>query len=205
MRALEEQAERSNPVGRKAPRRRGRGAVPSTGLSQFHGGASDKAFDKEAARMESLSPSIHNLEEDEMAEMPSGAYQGGKKHTLMDHLENPLKGFGAYLHELEGGLQTGAYEGEGSGGAALLGRTRKILPGRTRKAAPAPAAPAPAPKEPQAVEAPEAAVVGGRKKRAPAGPEDGRRKRAAVVKKVMADKGLSMIEASKYVKQHGLY
>ena len=35
--------------------------------------------------------------------------------------------------------------------------------------------------------------------------EDPRRKRAAIVRKVMADKGLSMIEASKYVKAHGLY
>lgn len=46
---------------------------------------------------------------------------------------------------------------------------------------------------------------GGKKRRAPAGPHDGRRKRAEVVKKVMAEKGLSMIEASKYVKAHGLY
>jgi len=46
---------------------------------------------------------------------------------------------------------------------------------------------------------------GGRKKRAPAGPEDGRRKRAEIVRKVMAEKGLKMIEASKYVKEHGLY
>ena len=45
----------------------------------------------------------------------------------------------------------------------------------------------------------------GRKKRAPAGPSDGRRKRAEVVKKVMAEKGMKMIEASKYVKAHGLY
>jgi len=49
---------------------------------------------------------------------------------------------------------------------------------------------------------------GGRKpkaKRAGAGPNDGRRARAEIVKKVMAQKGLSMIEASKYVKQHNLY
>jgi hypothetical protein len=46
---------------------------------------------------------------------------------------------------------------------------------------------------------------GGRKKRAPAGPNDGRRKRAEIVRKVMGDKGLSMIEASKYVKAHNLY
>lgn len=49
------------------------------------------------------------------------------------------------------------------------------------------------------------AVKGGKKRRAPAGPSDGRRKRAEIVKKVMAEKGLSMIEASKYVKAHGLY
>jgi hypothetical protein len=49
------------------------------------------------------------------------------------------------------------------------------------------------------------AGTGGRKKRAPAGPSDGRRKRADIVKKVMADKGLSMIEASKFVKSNNLY
>lgn len=45
----------------------------------------------------------------------------------------------------------------------------------------------------------------GRRRRAPAGPNDGRRKRADIVKKVMAEKGMKMIEASKYVKAHGLY
>lgn len=49
------------------------------------------------------------------------------------------------------------------------------------------------------------AIKGGKKKRAPAGPNDGRRKRAEIVKKVMREKGCSMIEASKYVKAHGLY
>lgn len=34
---------------------------------------------------------------------------------------------------------------------------------------------------------------------------DGRKKRAEIVKKVMAEKGLSMINASKYVKEKGLY
>ena len=45
----------------------------------------------------------------------------------------------------------------------------------------------------------------GKGRRAPAGPSDGRRARAAIVKKVMAEKGCSMIEASKYVKEHNLY
>ena len=47
--------------------------------------------------------------------------------------------------------------------------------------------------------------TGGRRKRAPAGPSDGRRKRAEVVKRVMAEEGLSMIEASKFVKANNLY
>ena len=46
---------------------------------------------------------------------------------------------------------------------------------------------------------------GRRRKRAPAGPSDGRRARAEIVKKVMREKGMKMIEASKYVKAHGLY
>lgn len=46
-------------------------------------------------------------------------------------------------------------------------------------------------------------VVGGAKRVVGAG--DGRRKRAEVVRKVMAEKGMKMIEASKYVKEHGLY
>lgn len=45
----------------------------------------------------------------------------------------------------------------------------------------------------------------GKKKRAPAGPSDGRRARAEIVKKVMREKGMKMIDASKYVKEHGLY
>jgi len=49
------------------------------------------------------------------------------------------------------------------------------------------------------------AGTGGRRRRAPAGPSDGRRKRAEVVKKVMRERGISMIEASKAVKSEGLY
>jgi hypothetical protein len=44
-------------------------------------------------------------------------------------------------------------------------------------------------------------VIGGGK----SGGADGRKKRAEIVKKVMKEKGLKMIEASSYVKQHGLY
>jgi hypothetical protein len=37
------------------------------------------------------------------------------------------------------------------------------------------------------------------------GSGDGRSARAEIVKKVMAEQGMKMIEASKYVKEHGLY
>jgi hypothetical protein len=45
----------------------------------------------------------------------------------------------------------------------------------------------------------------GKKEKRVVGAGDGRRKRAEIVRKVMADKGMKMIEASKYVKEHGLY
>jgi hypothetical protein len=45
----------------------------------------------------------------------------------------------------------------------------------------------------------------GKKTRKPAGENDGRRKRAEIVRRVMNEKGLSLIEASKYVKAHNLY
>jgi hypothetical protein len=45
----------------------------------------------------------------------------------------------------------------------------------------------------------------GKKRRAPASAGDGRRKRADIVRKVMNERGISMIEASKIVKAEGLY
>jgi hypothetical protein len=49
------------------------------------------------------------------------------------------------------------------------------------------------------------AVGLGRRRRAPASASDGRRKRAEVVRKVMGERGVSMIEASRIVKAEGLY
>jgi len=46
---------------------------------------------------------------------------------------------------------------------------------------------------------------GARRRRAPMSASDGRRKRNEIVRKVMADRGLKMIEASRYVKEKGLY
>lgn len=51
------------------------------------------------------------------------------------------------------------------------------------------------------------ALEGGKikKSKTPRGKSDGRAKRAEIVKKVMKDKGMKLIEASSYVKKHNLY
>lgn len=334
LRALEEQAEAANPIAPSTKRRAvkggaavkeratvrkmadrralqeqalaeipGTGATPPTGLSGTRGGRRRKMPTlKQALAHET--PSLHNAEEDEIALMPTGEYDGAGKHTLMDHLAHPMKGFGDYLHAMEGGMDTGRYQGEGTGGiklhpAPIAGNTQKV---RNFLASKVPMVQAGTLTLAQATHAaqnalhlnaaekryavaelrrravaeeetesdegeleevhgggatpssglsqfrggmamgqvvggakpdlivhemsdsdsdmeggalrpmmcddmPEVAAIGvkGRKKRAPAGPDDGRRKRAAVVKRVMAERGLSMIEASKYVKEHNLY
>lgn len=232
----------------------GTGATPTMGLSVARGGRKKLSLKRALAHE---TPSLHNAMEDEIAEMPSGEYDGGK-HTLMDHLSHPMKGFGDYLHALEGGLDTGRYQGEGyattlpvssqfRGGATTAqkekaGREYRIASLKAHKLAHKALSLEGGMMMGQVVgggkadkialvvdelsdsdtlsdmeggalrpmmcdDMPEAAAIGvkGRKKRAPAGPDDGRRKRAEVVKRVMADRGLSMIEASKYVKAHNLY
>jgi hypothetical protein len=47
-------------------------------------------------------------------------------------------------------------------------------------------------------------AVGGRRKRASAGPNDARRKRGAMVSKLMREQGMTLGEASKHIKQHGM-
>lgn len=47
-------------------------------------------------------------------------------------------------------------------------------------------------------------VVGGKKKRKSAGPDDARRKRGAMVSKLMREKGMTLGEASKHIKTHGM-
>jgi hypothetical protein len=129
-RAMEEEMERMNPLD-------GRGATPSMGLSQFRGGAKKataKSLGKRIAKMEAASPSMAQTEEDAMAVMPSGEYDGagmmgcGKSEAMAQgrqlgqHLHR-LHG-GAYVKDFmsgmgdlhivhTGGSQSGAYEGEG--------------------------------------------------------------------------------------------
>jgi len=56
----------------------------------------------------------------------------------------------------------------------------------------------------EATETP-APVEGGRIRKTPRGKSDGRAKRAEIVKKIMREKGMKMIEASQYVKKNNLY
>ncbi len=104
MRALEEEAERMNPINEvhNSYREgytgivRGSGATPSMGLSQIRGGRKHKA---------------------KMAEGNEDAKSQGK--ALMEHLHNLHgSGYARDFHAgmaMSGGLGTGRYEGEGSG------------------------------------------------------------------------------------------
>ena len=114
-RAVEEEAERANPVRGRGKKLlgavKGAGATPSMGLSQFRGGAApftDEAFDM-------------------MAMMPSGEYDGaGKMLGSKGHgvrkggkrAPSPVSS----VSSMEGGAETGAYRGEGlSGGGHIVG------------------------------------------------------------------------------------
>ena len=137
------------------------------------------------------------------------------------HEEHTARRFGMTR---KGGFLSGSYEGMGECGGtrskAKPSKKEKNPYGRTRtsemslgkmkkvkKPAAAPAPPAAQPDVGLALDLPPPPPPAGRGKgrRAPAGPNDGRRKRAEIVKKVMAEKGMKMIEASKYVKAHKLY
>lgn len=88
---------------------------------------------------------------------------------------------------------SGLYDAFSKGFTNALGMTNTYTP------------PPVAPAVPSVLESGLEAVGVGKRRRRQAGPDDRRRKRAEVVKRVMAEKGLSMIEASKYVKQHNLF
>ncbi|AIW01871.1 MAG: hypothetical protein YSLV5_ORF13 [Yellowstone Lake virophage 5] len=118
------------------------------------------------------------------------------KH-LAQHLHS-LHG-GSFLKRFVGGMDTGRYEGEGSGGAPRMEVAELSGPGFEA---------AGGGDEYDGCGGGTLTIThGGRAKKVKriVGAGDGRRKRAEVVKKVMAEKGMKMIEASKYVKEHGLY
>jgi hypothetical protein len=158
------------------------------GLSQFRGGktrkSKGKSLEADIERDEARSPSEYLKEADIEAEMPSGEYDGAgsaraQGAALAKHLHS-LRGGAFAMDFMKGmGANFGKYEGEGK--LEIVHHGDEEMKGGSR------------------------CVGAGKAKRRPAGASDGRRKRADIVKKVMAEKGMSMIEASKYVKAHNLY
>jgi len=191
MRALEEQAERMNPVDAKK-QIRGSGATPSMGLSQFRGGA-------RKGKMPPAAPASDSEDECEcagkmLAEHVEKMHGGAYLHKFMRGMGKALLGKeghgvhgGAMAHSMgmHGGINTGAYEG-GENVIRHVGAGMNISgPGYEE-------------------------VAGGKKakakkaKRAPAAVSDARKKRGAMVSKLMKEYGMSLGEASAYIKEHGL-
>jgi len=224
-RALEEEAERVNPVeplkkgtrrGRTtlvqdAPEYVGGGATPSMGLSQFRGGAKKR-------KERSPSPPSEDLEggaiigagtkKGQMRKTARKAYEDTPEDmgkALASHigtlhgagfLEDFRKGMmtaqtlvpkggrkkvaenvsGPGFEAVSGGVRTGRYEGKG-----------KLLIQHLPHG-----------------EGEEMVVGGGKKKRRPAGPDDARRKRGQMVSKLMKEKGMTLAEASRHIKEHGM-
>lgn len=99
-RAMEEQAERTNPLD-------GRGATPSMGLSQVRGGRRKKV------EMEAMDMEGGIVRGDEVGNPFRDAFSQG--NALMEHLHKLHgKGYARSFHEgMKGGLGTGRYEGKG--------------------------------------------------------------------------------------------
>lgn len=212
-RAMEEQMERENPVQPlKNGTRRGRtslvadapeyvgggmvgaGATPSMGLSQFRGGRVRKTKER------SLSPSEDGMSGGAM--IGAGTTKGQTRKTARKAYEPKAhemgKALGEHIHGLHGsgfyedfkkgfnvagpgyeavgGVRTGAYEGKG-----------KLLIQHLPEG-----------------EGEEMVIGKGKKTRRPAGPDDARRKRGQMVSRLMKEKGMSLAEASRHIKAHGL-
>lgn len=182
MRAMEEEGERMNPVNPKAEigAWTGAGATPSMGLSQFRGGKGKRSRSPSPDSEMDVEGAGSMLAE-QLTKMHGGAY-----------MEKFMRGMGRAMlgqdgHGVKkGGVNTGRYEGEGkleivhhSGGAYSGGGFDVTGPGYE-------------------------AVGGARKKRAPAAASDARRKRGAMVSKLMKEKGMTLGEASKWIKEHGM-
>jgi hypothetical protein len=114
---------------------------------------------------------------------------------------------------MSGGAETGAYQGEGMltiqhGGARPGRKTKEEANKLIRSVAQVPIAPQerdmgrPTPDDVKAASALMKLKKGG--KRAPAGPSDARRKRGAMVSRLMKEKGMTLGEASKHIKEHGM-
>ena len=214
-RAVEEEEERVNPINPKkqlgtrkgytgivrggASHMVGAGSVPSMGLSTKRGGRKGKAMKSGEEMTETES------DEDDVMGMGRALATHMKNLHGSGFYDEFRKGFEGVVHAV-GGAQTGAYEGEGMDGCGTKkGQTRKTA----RKAYEA-VTEMEGEGKLRIQHLPEGEgeeiVTGGRRKkakRAPASASDARRRRGAAVSKLMKEKGMTLGEASKYIKQHG--
>jgi hypothetical protein len=131
------------------------------GVSQFHGGKHEESESDEETPMEAGRMLRKHIDE----------LHGGR------YVHHFMRGFG-----MSGGMNTGAYEGEGkmTGGAAPDAR---MVGGITA--------------------GPGFYEASGKKPKRIVGAGDPRRKRGAAISKLMKEKGLTLGEASKHIKEHG--
>jgi hypothetical protein len=216
MRAMEEQSERTNPLD-------GRGATPSMGLSPFRGGRTRKPSPP-PKQSEAYTQGLHLARH--LGKLHGKGYaedfhKGMSGSGILSSLAGMLglgheeEGGMTYRGPKSGGVQTGAYEGEGKltithGGCydSFTGAGEgdemegsgpiSSIMGMFGLG------------DGEHSESDEEKPKGGRRRgpkkvKKPLMEGDGRLARAKIVRKVMADKGCSMIEASKYVKEHNLY
>ena len=216
-RAMEEQEERENPLNPKKQIGaekgytgilKGSGATPSMGLSQYRGGAVRKSEESDSEAEELGSHLGRHLLSQHGGSYHAKFLKGmGKAHSLLDHMKDPSAKLGGGARVIGAG-KTGRYEGEGT----KLGQVRKTAhlayedkpqggtgagSHATEMEGCAGAGMDMTPRMNVALKPPKVKRI--------VGAGDGRRKRAEVVRKVMNEQGLSMIEASKYVKEHNLY
>lgn len=222
MRALEEEAERHNPINRVHQSTRkgytgivrggagivGAGATPSVGLSQKRGGASKKEIGEKAL-------ALHRAEHK--------ALEGGRTRRMPDEeIVGMGRELGQHITELHG---AGFFDDFAKGFMSVVSPIAKIAK-PILSVIPHPAAQAASgvlgalgagTHKGQSRKTARKAYEGGMdtgayegegrhsKPKRVVGPNDGRRARAAIVKKVMSERGLSMVDASRYVKEHNLF
>lgn len=205
-RAMEEEGERMNPINPKkeigtrkgytgivrggASHMIGAGATPSMGLSTKRGGRKGKA--------------MKSGEEDTETESDEESVMGMGR-ALAEHLQKLhgrgfydefRKGFEGVIHPI-GGAETGAYKGEGTKKGQMRKTARKAYEEVGKDALE---------QHKEQHEAMSEIEGGGRKKkakRAPASASDARRARGAMVSKLMKEEGMTLGQASKYIKEHG--
>lgn len=169
LRAMEEQGERMNPVNPKKAVKATRAYADKPRTSLVASGKLELVHHEEPDSDEEHAEEAGGL----LASHIKGLHGAGYLKKFHSGLSKHLAA------EAKGGMNTGAYEGEGLSGGAHPGMP--VVGGISS--------------------GPGYYEASGKKKRAPS---DARKKRGAMMSKLMKEKGMSLGEASKYIKEHGL-